>query len=106
MWRDSFRKSPEFGSFCPPPPYVVNLGPEVIQQFWQQIYRYLPDPALPNRHSDGQQMGIKMSIAIESTEFGHTYDDFVMSHWRCEERNIPFPSKHIQDAGKWLLSYF
>ncbi|VUZ45794.1 unnamed protein product, partial [Hymenolepis diminuta] len=40
--------------------------PEVIQQFWQQLYRHLPDPALPNRHSDGQQMGVKISVAIES----------------------------------------
>ncbi|KAM3171479.1 hypothetical protein ACTXT7_016544, partial [Hymenolepis weldensis] len=54
-----------------------KIHPEVIQQFWQQLYRHLPDPALPNRHSDGQQMGVKISVAIESAEFGHTYDDFI-----------------------------
>ncbi|VDO11338.1 unnamed protein product [Rodentolepis nana] len=56
---------------------LFKFSPEVIQQFWQQLYRHLPDPALPNRHSDGQQMGVKISVAIESAEFGHTYDDFV-----------------------------
>nr|CDS25348.1 zinc finger SWIM domain containing protein,zinc finger protein swim domain containing protein [Hymenolepis microstoma] len=24
----------------------------------------------------------------------------VVSHWSCAERNIPFPSKHVQDAGR------
>ncbi|CDS40733.1 conserved hypothetical protein [Echinococcus multilocularis] len=50
---------------------------EVIHQFWKQLYSQLPDPALPNRLSNGQQMGVKISVAINSAEFGHTYDDYV-----------------------------
>uniref|UniRef100_A0A5K3FA02 Secreted protein n=1 Tax=Mesocestoides corti TaxID=53468 RepID=A0A5K3FA02_MESCO len=51
--------------------------PEVIQQFWKQLYSQLPDPSLPNRLSNGQQMGVKLSVAVESAEFGHAYDDYV-----------------------------
>ncbi|EUB63760.1 hypothetical protein ECG_01184 [Echinococcus granulosus] len=50
---------------------------EVIHQFWKQLYSQLPDPALPNRLSNGQQVGVKISVAIDSAEFGHTYDDYV-----------------------------
>uniref|UniRef100_A0A5K3F7M9 Secreted protein n=1 Tax=Mesocestoides corti TaxID=53468 RepID=A0A5K3F7M9_MESCO len=58
--------------------------PEVIQQFWKQLYSQLPDPSLPNRLSNGQQMGVKLSVAVESAEFGHAYDDYVTgrSHYR------------------------
>ncbi|KAL5112341.1 hypothetical protein TcWFU_006544 [Taenia crassiceps] len=50
---------------------------EVIQQFWKQLYSQLPDPALPNRLSNGQQISVRISVAIDSAEFGHTYDDYV-----------------------------
>ncbi|KAL5967852.1 hypothetical protein TSMEX_004356 [Taenia solium] len=68
-----------------------------MQQFWKQLYSQLPDPALPIRLSSapiafmididsfppgisnflvGQQMSVRISVAIDSAEFGHTYDDY------------------------------